>query len=173
MAEKIEVQQSNFRMYLLVVVISSVISAAGSVLAENWKEIFGSDNAEPIKATNLQPPKLDPGPIEDRPPRHSVLPTWSAKFGKWSKREANVTYKAESDGFVSAFTSGNRLPNEVLVHVGEKIEKLPLRTRTGRYDGTVCPVSKGDYWIVRTRPNQEGGTAVQWLPVTRSVMASE
>ena len=74
-----------------------------------------------------------------------------------------MTYKAESDGFIVAYTGGKR-PPEIAIHVGEQIGKLTIRTRAGRYDGTICPVSKGDYWMVKSH---SGGTVVvHWLPIS-------
>ena len=148
---KTKMQQGNLKFYAVVTVIAAVITACGQILAHNWETISRSDNAKPAVGTN--PQIVTPEPA--RP----------IGFGKWAERQPNVTYKAESDGFVAVFTHGDSPPDEVMVHVGDKLEDLPIRTRAGRYDGTVCPVSKGHFWLVRTR--QEREMKVNWLPISR------
>ena len=165
----------NLKIYLLAVVLSALIGAAGSILAEAhaWIGIFVKDSN--LVAEGGAPQSTDT--VDQYPPivpdlsRRSPVPAQITKFGKWVELRENVTYKAESDGFVAVSTYGNSPANGVLVHVGEDITKLPVRTRAGRWDGTVCPVSKGHYWLVHTK--QKGDIAVNWLPISRSVSASE
>ena len=84
-------------------------------------------------------------------------------FGKWESRNPNLVYQANSDGFIAAYTAGNSPAQDLMIYTGRKQDSLFLRTRAGRYDGTVCPVPKGHFWTVK---GGSGGLAVHWLPVS-------
>lgn len=74
----------------------------------------------------------------------------------------DTLYQAKSDGFVAAYTGGNSPADELVIEVGDAPDRLNVRTRAGRYDGTICPVSRGDHWVVRSFG--EGSITVHWLP---------
>ena len=88
------------------------------------------------------------------------------KFGAWEERKHSVVYKAETDGFIAAATAGNSAAKGVSVRVGKVSDasKLSLLTRSLQYDGTVCPVPKGSYWVVE-RSTNSGRAIVSWLPI--------
>ena len=152
-------RNGSLKMYVLVGVLSAVITATGSVLANNWCRIFPCRDIATEKAAGTEP----------RPtPDTSLVGSFGSfsKFGKWITLKKDVTYQAQSDGFIAAYTGGKSPANGVLIYVGERIDELSVRTRTGRYDGAVCPVSKGDYWMVKS--NNGGSITVHWLPVSNS-----
>ena len=90
-------------------------------------------------------------------------------FGEWKAFEANVVYKADSDGFVAAFTHGTNITNNLRIRVGGAPTTMERRTRAGKWDGTVCPVPRGHYWKVETKGH--GEIVVHWLPVGHSRMS--
>lgn len=151
------------RVYLIALVVSSVIAALGEIVSRNWDRIFPRTDAavNAVDDSNENPKKT---PVAVSSPDGST-----STFGRWIELTKDVVYKAESDGFVAAYTGGNSPADEFVIDVGERIDRLPVRTRAGRYDGTVCPVSKGDYW--RVRSFGEGSITVHWLPIssTRNV----
>ena len=84
-------------------------------------------------------------------------------FGKWKPLEPDLVYRAESDGFIAAFTGGKNPARRLMVYTGQDQGSLDLRTRSGRYDGTVCPVTKDHLWTVKT--DGPGSVTVYWLPI--------
>ena len=84
-------------------------------------------------------------------------------FGQWRERRKDTIYQAETDGFVAAYTGGNSPADEFVIEVGERVEELRVRTRAGRYDGTISPVARSDYWTVR--PFGDRSITVHWLPI--------
>ena len=108
-----------------------------STSGHNWEQIFPPPDD----------PDEKPSPIGTAPP--------GPGFGGWTKAEARTVYKAETDGFVSAYTNGGN--DGLRINIGDKPTPSALATRgpARSYDGTVAPVSKGDYWVVI--PNDQGG----------------
>ena len=86
-------------------------------------------------------------------------------FGVWEEREHSVVYQAETDGFVSAVTDGDSPARGLKVLVGPTKDNLSTRGRGLTYDGTVCPVSEGDYWLVKRIATRSGDILVSWLPI--------
>ena len=143
------------RMYLIVIVLCAVITATGQILSQNWPHIFRY-------STDRVPEK-----VEGKTPQTTDLPSGDGSniFGKWVKLEKNVTYKAESDGFIAAYTGGKSPASGFHIYVGKQLNNLTILTRAGQYDGTVCPVSNGDYWQVRA--SSGGEVVVHWLPISQ------
>lgn len=91
-----------------------------------------------------------------------------ARFGDWKPMEPNKAHKAETDGFVLVYThdgESKEALDQVQVLVGkEKSDVLSRsqdwynfrRCRTNKYDGTVCPVPRDKWWIVRATKQLEG-----------------
>jgi len=142
------------RMYLIVIILCAVISAVGEIVAQNWPW-------SPIKSV--------PEKVEGETPQPTIpdLPSGDGSniFRKWVKLEKNVTYKAESDGFIAAYTGGDNPARGFHIYVGEQLNNLTILTRAGQYDGTVCPVSNGDYWLVKA--SSGGEVVVRWLPISQ------
>ena len=96
-------------------------------------------------------------------------------FGEWEAVSPNVAEsgrRADTDGFVAVFTHEREVdrpsrekegPASVVVWVGRNEGSLVERTRAGRYNGALCPVSKGDWWKIEVR--QKGGFTVGWRPI--------
>ena len=86
-----------------------------------------------------------------------------SSFGQWTVRQPGMTYEAQADGFVSAHSAGQNPAYDFAIEVLDgRNGEVFVRTRGGRYDGTVSPVSQGDLWTVRSL---DGGTVVvYWLP---------
>lgn len=110
--------------------------------------------------------------VEETEPLSRPPQGGAATFGKWQPLEPNLVYKANSDGFIAVYTGGNRPAREFLVYTGETQDSLTVRTRAGRYDGTVCPVPKDHFWTVRALgaggETVQAGVTVHWLPVGSS-----
>jgi len=94
------------------------------------------------------------------------------KFGDWvySIYELNKFYKAETDGFVSAYTRTNNAPNSAEIksaHDNKGTSEIICTKIQGRYDGSVCPVKKGHYWRVTVPESYKGnGVNIRWMPIT-------
>lgn len=149
--------RSAQRSYLITIVLAVSITGVANVLAQNWPHLFPkSDPAE-------SPPDEMPS-VRDNDDGLQVGPS---AFGRWVERQADTVYQAEADGFVAAYTGGNHPADEFVVDVGvlNKSNSIDwgVRTRAGRYDGTVCPVSRGDHW--RVRSFGAGTITVHWLPI--------
>ena len=86
-------------------------------------------------------------------------------FGSWKECKKDTVYVAATDGFVAAFTGGKKPGSEFEIYVGGSKDSLTVRTRAQRYDGTVCPVPKGNSWKVNSY--KDGTVTVYWLPANR------
>ena len=143
------------RMYLWITVLSAVIAAGGHILAANWDRFFHQETGS-VRASHSDVRPTPPQDLEAR----------IGGFGNWIDLDADVTYRAETDGFVAAYTKGDRPAKLISIYVGVETDTLTMRTRAGRWDGTVCPVAKGDCWLVMSRGT--GEVVVQWLPISSS-----
>ena len=138
---------------------------------ERWAEFEGQESAdadtEPSPAVEGQESAdadTEPSPaVEGQESADADTEPSPAVFGEWEPRQPNLVYEATSDGFITAYTGGNNPARGFLIYTGERPDSMPLRTRGGEYDGTVCPVSKGSFWAVRS--DGGGRLTVQWLPV--------
>ena len=97
-------------------------------------------------------------------------------FGDWESREVGKVYPAKTDGFLAAYTGGEK-PNRTIcleTHASDAALYAPvrkgncseagLRTRAGVYDGSVTPVKKGHFYTVHIRKGNKGSVTVYWLP---------
>ena len=150
------------RTYLTTAVLAATITGVANVVAMNLQHIFPKDD-----------PAEQPAASDGTPSAHYAddagLQEGPSAFGRWDGREKDRDYRAESDGFVAAYTGGRDPADEFVVEVGELDTdsgaiSWDVRTRAGRYDGTVCPVSKGDYWRVRSFGG--GRIVIHWLPIS-------
>ena len=91
-------------------------------------------------------------------------------LGEWQNLTHGELYQAETDGFVSAFVTGDGDHSHgLLIKIGSDKENLKIRMRGGRrYDGSTVPVAKGDYWIVKRTADRVGDIIVGWLPLSNS-----
>ena len=134
--------------------VPALIMASGAYFAATLEPVPQGEPAPDGSISSPDKPK-------DTPP---VQFASRRMFGKWQEEFAKDTvYKAASDGFIAAYTGGNNPADGVLIYVGENQNKLAVLTRTGRYDGAVCPVGKDQYWMVKS--NNGGRITVHWLPV--------
>lgn len=128
----------------------AIIGFAGMILAHNLDRILPPDEEEPT---------LDIKQPESTPP-----PPAAIGFGSWEQLVADVTYKAESDGFVVAYTGGNRPAENISFLVGLTASDVKSVTRASKWNGSASPVPKGHYWRVQRR-NGQGSATVYWLPL--------
>lgn len=109
--------------------------------------------------------KPGPPPKPDlNPPVASVPVGPAANAGIWIKDlQSKVAYRAETNGFVSAYTGGDKPAAGADILTGPRADKLETRTRAGgKYDGAAIPVRRDEYWMVN--PQSPGTVVVQWLP---------
>ena len=155
-------------LYLVAAIISAAISATGWILTANWEYIFPRDDPVIPKPDSTSVSARVDEDIMSPEDGVSVAPGLRA-FGRWMRRQENRVYRAESDGFVAIFTGGDNPADGALIYVGQDDPPREVATRTGRYDGAVSPVSRGDYW--RVVPDDNGTVVIQWLPISRSVFS--
>ena len=88
-------------------------------------------------------------------------------FGDWKPVVVSEIHRAESDGFLTAFSGGNGNIAAILLETGESADRLGVRNRGGRYEGAAIPVKKGHYYRVRMRSGSGGTVNAFWLQVGR------
>ena len=150
------------RVYLIASILSATITATGGFLALNWVNIFGSEDQLE------QNDQMERSEIVDQQVQNDSMNVQGA-FGRWMDEVVkDVPHLALSDGFVAAYSGSNNPADEFVIEVGEIDDEgrvhWHVRTRAGRYDGTVSPVAKGDYW--RVRSFDDGSITVSWLPIS-------
>lgn len=130
--------------------VPAILMAAGAYILATLPSAYPDDPNPP-----------QPEGIDKNPP--------AVPLGQWRNREPGVAYRAESDGFVAVHTHGKKPASGFRFYTGwsEELKDLRIRTRGQRYDGSVCPVTEGEWWLVRYEGPREGIT-VQWMPVSRS-----
>ena len=150
--------------YLVAAVLAAAITALGHVAANLVPALVG-DPVESLDSSGVPPG----GALTQLPAtgQAGAEGGGGVKFGRWSEQVANKEYLAATDGFVAALTGGNSPADEFVIQVGEIDETGTIEwrtvTRALRYDGTVCPVPRGNYWRVVTFA--DGSVSVNWLPV--------
>ena len=143
---------------VMAVVIAAVITASGHILAENWKILF------PPESPTQQPTKTTT-PIAET---DKAIEPLGLKDADWETLKPDVVYRAESVGFIAAYSTGMRTGDvkSGVIKEGPAPDKLSARTRFATYDGTVLPVRRGRYWTVEPRgPGTDESNVVQWLPL--------
>ena len=137
-----------------VYLLAAIISAVGAVLSHNWE--------------SFSPPPTNgvDGSVDlDRAPEVMGGAAPEAGFGTWIRADVRIVYRAETDGFVAAYTNGGN--DGLRINVGRSPDRLATRGRARSYDGAMTPVSKDHYWVVI--PNDHSGDVrVSWLPVGSS-----
>ena len=88
-------------------------------------------------------------------------------FGDWKPVVVSEIHRAESDGFLTAFSGGNGNIAAILLETGESADRLGVRNRGGRYEGAAIPVKKGHYYRVRMGSGSGGTVNAFWLQVGR------
>ena len=155
------------KVWVAVTLISAVIAAVGQVLSNPLQEFFspetlGRDAPETRPAESI--------PLQEAVKDGSLFGSWVSKNAEGTPLRADTPYQAPSGGFISAYTGGNNPAGGILIYVSKGLSDLSnrdsIRTRTGRYDGVVCPVPKGRYW--KAESDNGGGITIQWLPVVSS-----
>lgn len=93
-------------------------------------------------------------------------------FGPEERKQANVEYRAETDGFVLVGgIHDGALPagiTEIAFLVGPKSPPTHKRITTAGFAGAggTCPVRKGEYWQVAiSKESPKEGVFVNWMPV--------
>ncbi len=137
--------------------IGGLLGFAGMILGHNWDRFFPPSDQDPPRIEDQEKAVATPIP-----------PVTSTGFGSWEKLQPDVTYKAESDGFVAAYTGGNRPAANITFLAGPTPGDVTTRTRASNWDGSVCPVPKGHYWRVQRRDGR-GTATVYWLPLVSAV----
>ena len=127
--------------------IALVISAIINLIAVNWDNLFPPpDDTAASLGGNVQP----------------EVP--SAQPGKWQTLEPGIVYMAESDGYVTAFSSGTGTIEGAILD-GPSPDKLSWRTRFLALSGATLPVKDGRYWtVIPVRPERGSVDTikVQW-----------
>ena len=113
------------------------------------------------------------GPTKPGEPTHpdpamAGVPTFS--FGDFDELDVpaeGVWDEASTDGFLLVFTSGARPAAGVDVRIYNERDDRGrpdrVRCRATRYDGTTCPVSRGQTWHIV--PWDDGNVEAFWLPM--------
>ena len=143
---------------VMAVVIAAVITAGGQVLAENWKILFPPESPTQQSKKTTTPIAETVKPIEPL----------ALKDADWETLKPDVVYRAESVGFIAAYSTGMRKDDvkSGVIKEGPAPDKLSPRTRFATYDGTVLPVRRGRYWTVEPRgTGKNKSIVVQWLPL--------
>lgn len=165
MNEKSENLLSN-RVYLYSIVSAAIIAAVGDTISLNFESIFGNGDALGENPSSQEQRDTVEELVDEQLQNGSVVVPGA--FGRWEERQKDANYQARSDGIVAAYTGGNTPADEFVIEVGEAngsgLISWNVRTRAGRYDGTVLPVAAGNYW--RVRSFDEGSITVSWLPIS-------
>ena len=135
--------------YAKVVLLAAVITACGHILAAIIPKFW---------------PAGDPAGSQDdiKLPNQSVESTKQHPSSSWQQMKAGVVYRAETNGFVSGYSGGNK-PGEGVIRQGSTATELPWRTRFNHYNGAVLPVREGEYWMVEVLDDRADGVTVQWI----------
>ena len=129
-----------------------MITAGGQIIAVNWDAFFGARDYFDVDANTT-----------DNEGEKDVRETLVTSKVEWITYKANVTYLASTDGIVSAFSGGDGAVTGGGVFEGASATSLEVRTRFGRFDGAVLPVTKGRYWLVQVEGSGQRNVEVQWL----------
>ncbi len=168
--EQVQVQVP-VKIWVAVMLLSALISASGAAIVvivnpqllvnENLDQKTDDDLVEEVQHV---PPQEVGG-------TGGLFGDWLSEIGDGSLSfSPDTPYQASTDGFVSAYTGGANPANGLLIFVAKALPDLSnrasIRTRTGRYDGIICPVPKDHYWKIAS--DNGGSIAIQWLPVMPS-----
>ena len=96
-------------------------------------------------------------------------------FGEWKIITPNEIFMAESDGFLSVFSSGKGAKAKFTLNTSETkelTEKLTpeesssaTRSRAGRFEGATIPVKKGHFYKVYVFEGETKDVEAHWLPI--------
>ena len=88
-------------------------------------------------------------------------------FGDWERVVVSEVHRAESDGFLTAFSGGTGDIGAIYLETGESESRLTARNRGGQYEGAAIPVKRGHYYRVLMRRGSSGTVQAFWLPAGR------
>lgn len=88
-------------------------------------------------------------------------------FGNWEPVVVNRIHRAESDGFLTAFSGGTGNIASIILGTSASEDEPASRNRGGRYEGAATPVKKGQYYQVRVSNGSSGTVTAYWLPAGR------
>jgi len=86
------------------------------------------------------------------------------KFGSWLSRTSGTIYRADTDGFVTAYknaVAGNNLKGETEAATPPTVVRTWQQGVGAGEIGISFPVRKADYW----RVTGVGGEVVFWIPL--------
>ncbi len=123
---------------------------------------------EDVQPSSPVPPPT-PQRVQTEGEDRRVFGKWESEVSDNKRYSVNTTYQAPSDGFISAFTGGNRPASGAVIRIGEADQteiKFQVCSRMKKYDGAICPVPKGSYW--RVTKSGGGRVTIKWLSVAFS-----
>lgn len=129
--------------------VAFVVAALINLIALNWDHIF------PLHDEEVAPPSSVG--VADSP---------KDSAGEWQRRDIDTVYRAETDGYVTAYSSGDgTIEGAILDGPTRDPKELRWRTRFLALSGATLPVEKGRYWMVKPVRPERGNKdtiKVQW-----------
>jgi hypothetical protein len=127
-------------------VIGAFFGMIGTI-ATAW---FSRDPPPPAEEVSAAAPAATPGDGSTAPG------TWSG-----GTYRPNVAYQAVQNGFVAAYSGTSKPAKNTILRSGPAPDQLSARTRLGEFEGSVMPVTKGQWWMVDREGS--GTVTVQWF----------